>query len=71
MKFKYETNYRFPALKDLRKHILAYAPGIRSIAAEIVRGHGFEAHVGGHHVAVMQDGVRLAIITNSLAPDWN
>lgn len=71
MKFTYETNYRFQSLKDLRKHVLNYGCTLRSIVAEIVVGHGFQAHVGGHHVAVIQDGVRLAIITSKTAPDFN
>lgn len=71
MKFTYETNYRFQALKDLRKHVLQYGNSLRSVVAQIVIGHGFQAHVGGHHVAVIQDDVRLAIITSKTEPDFN
>jgi hypothetical protein len=70
MKFIYETNYRLPALKDLRRHILQYGDTSREIVAQVVVGHGFEAHKGGHHVAVMQNGVRLALITSKSHPDF-
>jgi hypothetical protein len=71
MQFTYETNYRFPALKNLRKAILQYGEANRHIVAEVVMGHGFETHIGGHHVAVMQGGVRLALITSKTQPDFN
>lgn len=71
IKFTYETNYRFPALVELRKHILQYRASTREIVAQIVSGHGFQVHCGGHHVAVIQDNVRLAIITSKTHPDFN
>jgi hypothetical protein len=72
MKFTYETNYRMPALKDLRKHVLqSHSDDSRATVAELVRGHGFEAYVGGRHVAVMESGVRLALITSTKSPDFN
>jgi hypothetical protein len=43
----------------------------RAEVANVVRNWGFTSYVGGRHVAVMQDGVRLAIITHPTAPDFN
>lgn len=71
IKFTYETNYRFPALQNLRKAIAQYGPSTREVIASIVAGHGFQAHKGGRHVAVIQDNVRLAIITSATHPDFN
>lgn len=71
VKFTYETSYPVTNLRELRKHILQYIPSTREVAACIVEGHGFQAHRGGHHVAVIQDGVRLAIITSKNLPDFN
>lgn len=71
VKFTYETNYRFAALKGLRKAIVSYGPATRQVTADIIKGHGFEAHTGGHHVAVMQSGVRLAMVTSATLADFN
>ena len=70
LSFRYETNYRFEALKSLRKALLQYGAAPREAIAQIVKGHGFDAHTGGHHVAIIQDNVRLAIVTSS-HPDFN
>lgn len=73
MKFKYETKNRTQTLRDLRKHILqCHSDDSRSTVRSIVVGHGFKAHVGGHHVAVLDDnGERLALITSDKSPDFN
>lgn len=75
--FKYDADALKPKkLVILRKAILQYGPTTREVAAQIVRGHGFEAYVGGHHVAVMTPSfrpgqfIRLALITSN-APDFN
>jgi len=74
IEFKYEVKdfARFKSLKDLRKHIIQYGASTRSVIAAIVIGHGFKAHTGGRHVAVLSStGNRLAIITSKTHPDFN
>lgn len=70
VKFTYETNYHFAALRTLRKAIVSYNPTTRQVTADIIKSHGFEAHTGGHHVAVMQSGVRLAMVTSATLADF-
>lgn len=53
IKFTYETNYRFETLRNLRKAIVRYGAAPRNIISQIVMGHGFQSHVGGHHIAVI------------------
>jgi hypothetical protein len=43
----------------------------RSAASRAIRLAGFEAYVGGHHVAVLDGSKCLAHAIDSAAPDWN
>ena len=59
------------------KRILIQNPPTRAGVAAIVQRHGFAAHVGGQHVAIIvpegscsDAGMRLAIITGDTA-DFN
>lgn len=42
----------------------------RDVIAKIVREHNYTAHVGGHHVGIMDGRIRLAMVTSG-APDFN
>lgn len=42
----------------------------REAVADLVRSYDYAAHVGGHHVGIMNGIQRLAIITSN-TPDFN
>jgi hypothetical protein len=43
----------------------------RAEVAAVAHRHGYETHIGGHHVALMVFGRRVAIATSLSLPDFN
>ena len=60
-----------PVLEYIKDVVETHDADTRDMVARTVRQWGLDAHVGGHHVAVIgADGKRAAIITGN-TPDWN
>jgi hypothetical protein len=57
-----------PYLKCI-KDILALNPCMRATVAEMIRERGFEAHIGGCHVAILDGNIRLGFFTGN-SPDF-
>jgi len=43
----------------------------RAEVATVLTQAGYSTHVGGHHVAALVFGRRVALITNPILPDFN
>lgn len=67
---KIEVEQPTATLRECVSQIAITNPSTRDGAASIVRHFGFKVHIGGRHVAILCDGLRVAIITGS-TPDWN
>lgn len=61
----------FRALRQCVNRIDLENPNTREAVAAIVRDEGFDCHVGGRHVAILDDKERIAIVTHPVAPDFN
>jgi len=70
IKVQVETKNTSPDLNGCIRNLIAGQPELRAAAASIIRNWGFQAHVGGHHVAIIENNERLALVT-STAPDFN
>ena len=60
------------ALFDIDRDIQAVKSATRAAIAELVRAYGLSTlavHVGGHHVAILINGERVAMITGNFG-DW-
>lgn len=67
--FTSETNSEDMHLKRTINQILRLNPVMRSTVAEMIRARGYDAHVGGHHVALMDGKVRLGLFVGN-SPDF-
>lgn len=64
-----ETNSEDMHLKRTINAILKLNPCMRATVAEMIRTRGYDAHVGGHHVAILDGKMRLAFFTGN-SPDF-